>query len=145
MKVDTVGSLRAPLVVLAAAAVGLVGYLARDFLIPTSAGIILALILTPVVKRLERLRFPPALAAAVSVLSMTAIIAGLLAAAIPSVQGWAQQAPTLAIKLESKMRGLRDQLAQLEEVSKQVERATTPTPAPSTPALSRRRPNPRRS
>jgi predicted PurR-regulated permease PerM len=130
MRTDT-DALRAPLVVLAIAAIGLVGYLARDFLIPTAAGMVLALILTPVANTLERLRLPPSLAAALSVTAASLVVAGLLAIAIPSVQGWAQQAPMLTLKLESKLKGLRDQLARIEEVSKQVERATTPTPAPT--------------
>jgi predicted PurR-regulated permease PerM len=138
MKTDTADALRAPLVVLAIAAIGLVGYLARDFLIPTAGGMVLALILTPVANTLERLHLPPSVAAVLSVAAISLIVAGLLAIAIPSVQGWAQQAPLLTLKLESKLKGLREQLARIEEVSKQVERATTPTPtdgaAPATPA-----------
>jgi predicted PurR-regulated permease PerM len=129
MRTDPTVALRAPLVVLAIAAIGLIGYLARDFLIPTAAGMVLALILTPVANTLERLRLPPGVAAAISVVAMSLVVAGLLAIAIPSVQGWAQQAPMLTLKLESKLKGLREQLARIEEVSKQVERATTPTPA----------------
>lgn len=130
MSTTSVDALRAPLVVLAIAAVGLVGYLARDFLIPTAGGMVLALILTPVANSLERLHLPPGLAASLAVAVMSLVVAGLFAIAIPSVQGWAQQAPALTLKLEDKLKGLRDQLARIEEVSKQVERATTPTPPP---------------
>ena len=130
MKTDTADALRAPLVVLAIAAIGIVGYLARDFLIPTAGGMVLALILTPVANTLERLHLPPSVAAVLSVAAISLGVAGLLAVAIPAVQGWAQQAPLLTMKLERKLKGVREQLAQIEEVSKQVERATTPTPAP---------------
>ena len=130
MKTDTAVALRAPLVVLAIAAIGIVGYLARDFLIPTAGGMVLALILTPVANTLERLHLRPSLAAVLSVAAISLAVAGLLAVAIPAVQGWAQQAPLLTLKLESKLKGVREQLAKIEEVSKQVERATTPTPAP---------------
>ena len=43
--------------------------------------------LTPVANTLERLRLPPTLAAAVSVLLLTLVLAGLLALAIPSIAG----------------------------------------------------------
>ena len=56
-------AIRRPLIVLAVCAVGVVAYLARDFLIPTAAAIVLALILTPVAKKFERLRLPSTAAA----------------------------------------------------------------------------------
>ena len=57
-------AIRRPLIVLAVCAVAAVGYVARDFLIPTAGAIVLALMLTPVANTLERLRLPAALAAA---------------------------------------------------------------------------------
>src|SRR5712691_9728144 len=45
-------AIRRPLIVLAVCAVSVIGYLARDFLIPTAAAIVLALMLTPVAKTL---------------------------------------------------------------------------------------------
>ncbi|HYC66274.1 MAG TPA: AI-2E family transporter, partial [Reyranellaceae bacterium] len=128
MKPDTADALRAPLVVLAIAVVGFVGYFARDFLIPTAGAIVLALILTPVANALERLRLPVALAAALAVIFSTIAVGGLLALAVPSVQGWAQQAPMLTLKLQGKLEGLRQHIGRIEEVSKEVEKATTPAP-----------------
>lgn len=136
MTIESAATLRAPLVVLAVVAVGVCGYLARDFLVPTAGGIVLALLLTPVADMLERARLSATLAAAASVMLMALIIAGLLALAAPSVQGWAQQAPYLASRLESKLEGLRSSIAVLEEMSKRVERATAPqsTEGPAAPA-----------
>ena len=51
-------AIRRPLIVLAVCAVAALGYVARDFLIPTAGAIVLALILTPVANTFERLRVP---------------------------------------------------------------------------------------
>lgn len=71
--VQSGSAIRRPLIVLAVCAVGVVAYLARDFLIPTAAAIVLALILTPVAKKFERLRLPPTTAAGASV-SLLALV-----------------------------------------------------------------------
>ncbi len=70
-------AIRRPLIVLATCAVGVVAYLARDFLIPTAAAIVLALILTPVAKKFERLRLPPTAAAGASVSLLALVVTGL--------------------------------------------------------------------
>src|SRR6185369_5292426 len=84
-------AIRRPLIVLAVCAVAAVGYVARDFLIPTAGAVVLALMLTPVANTLERLRLPASVAAALSVLLLTLLLAGLLAVAIPSISNWAEQ------------------------------------------------------
>lgn len=124
-------AIRRPLIVLAVCAVGVVGYLARDFLIPTAGAIVLALTLMPVANALERLRVPKTLAAAASVLLLALVLAGVLALAIPSIAGWIADAPTLTYRLEKKLAGVRESIAAVRKVTKQVEEATTAAPAPS--------------
>lgn len=118
-------AIRRPLIVLAVCAVAAVGYVARDFLIPTAGAVVLALMLTPVANTLERLRLPASVAAALSVLLLTLLLAGLLAVAIPSISNWAEQAPFLTLTLERKLEGLRKSLAVVQEVSNRVEQATS--------------------
>lgn len=125
-------AIRRPLMVLAVCAVGVVGYLARDFLIPTAGAIVLALMLMPVASALERLRVPKTLAAAASVSLLALVLAGVLALAIPSIAGWIADAPTLTYRLERKLAGVRESIAVFQKVTKQVEEATTPAPEPST-------------
>jgi predicted PurR-regulated permease PerM len=128
-------AIRRPLMLLAVCAVGLIGYLARDFLIPTAAAIVLALMLTPVANALERAHLPPTPAAAASVSLLALLVAGLLGVAIPSISSWAAQAPYLTYTLERKLEGLRSSLAIVKQVSDRVEQATTAAPAsPATPA-----------
>src|SRR5207248_10648357 len=92
-------AIRRPLIVLAVCAVAAVGYVARDFLIRAAGAVVLALMLTPVANTLERIRLPVSAAAAVSVLLLTLLIAGLFTVAIPSISSWAEQAPFLTLTL----------------------------------------------
>lgn len=128
-------AIRRPLIVLAVCAVAALGYVARDFLIPTAGAIVLALILTPVANTFERLRIPPFMSAAASVLLLAMGLAALLAISIPALTNWIDQTPYLTYTLERKLKGVRESIAIMQEVSKQVEQAAsaaTPT-APATP------------
>ena len=126
-------AIRRPLIVLAVCAVGVVGYLARDFLIPTAGAIVLALMLTPGRQRIRAgassaARRPPPLRCSLLAL----VLAGLLAVAMPSLSSWIDQAPSLTYTLERKLEGLRKSLAAVKEVSDRVEQAATAAPAGST-------------
>lgn len=127
-----VSAIRRPLIVLAVCAVGVIAYLARDFLIPTAAAVVLALVLTPVAKRLERLRLPPTAAAGASVTLLGVLLAGLLVVATPALTSWAEQAPYLSYTLERKLEGLRKSMALVKQVTDRVEQATQATPAQAT-------------
>lgn len=122
-------AIRRPLIVLAVCAVGVVAYLARDFLIPTAAAIVLALIMTPVAKKFERLRLPPTAAAGASVSLLALLVAGVLAGSAPALSAWAEQAPYLTYTLERKLEGLRKSLAFVKQVTDRVEQATQAQPA----------------
>ena len=126
-------AIRRPLIVLAVCAVGVVAYLARDFLIPTAAAIVLALILTPVAKKFERLRMPPTAAAGASVSLLALVVAGLLLISAPAVSSWAEQAPYLTYTLERKLEGLRKSLAFVKQLTDRVEQVTQ-APQPETTA-----------
>ena len=117
-------AIRRPLIVLAVCAVGLVAYLARDFLIPTAAAIVLALILTPVARKFERLRLKPTAAAGASVSLLALVVAGLLVVSAPALSSWADQAPYLTYTLERKLEGLRKSLAFVKQLTDRVEQAT---------------------
>lgn len=122
-------AIRRPLIVLAICAVGIIAYLARDFLIPTAAAIVLALVLTPVAKKLERLHVPPTAAAGASVSLLALVVAGLLVVSAPAITSWAEQAPYLTYTLERKLEGLRKSLAFVKQVTDRVEQATQAQPA----------------
>jgi predicted PurR-regulated permease PerM len=124
-------AIRRPLIILAVCAVAAVGYVARDFLIPTAGAIVLALILTPVANALERFRLPPTAAAIVSVLLLALMVAGILSLVIPSIADWAAQGPFLTLTLQRKLEGLRKSLAFMQELTTKVEQAASATAAKS--------------
>lgn len=129
-------AIRRPLIVLAVCGVAALGYMARDFLIPTAGAVVLALILTPVANTLDRLRVPAAASAAASVTLLALGLVALLAVSIPALTNWLEQTPLLTYTLERKLEGVRKSLAFLQEVSKQVEQAAsaaTPDPAAAAP------------
>jgi len=125
-------AIRRPLIILAVCAVAAVGFVARDFLIPTAGAIVLALILTPVANTLEWLRLPPTLAAVVSVLLLALVLAGILSLVIPSIADWAAQGPFLTLTLQRKLEGLRKSLAFMQELTSKVEQAASATAAQPT-------------
>jgi predicted PurR-regulated permease PerM len=132
-----ISAIRRPLIVLAVCAVAAALYVARDFLIPTAGAVVLALILTPVANTIERLKLPPVAAAGASVVLLSLGLAALLAISIPALANWLGQGPVLTYSVERKLEGLRKSLAIVQEVTKQVEQATSgasPQPQPGKPA-----------
>jgi predicted PurR-regulated permease PerM len=124
-------AIRRPLIILAVCAIAAVGFVARDFLIPTAGAVVLALILTPVANALERVQLPSTAAAAISVLLLTLFFAGVLSLVIPSIADWAAQGPFLTLTLQRKLEGLRKSLAFMQELTNKVEEAATATTAKS--------------
>ena len=106
--------------------------MARDFLIPVAGAVVLALILTPAANTLERFRLPPSPAAAVSVILLSLGMAILLAVTIPALRNWLDQTPFLTYRMDRKLEGLRKSLTIVQEISKQVEQATTAATNPAT-------------
>ncbi len=120
-------AIRRPLIILAVCAVAAIGYMARDFLIPTAGAVVLALILTPVANSLERIHLPTTLAAVISVLLLAVVLAGILSLVIPSIADWAAQGPFLTLTLQRKLDGLRKSLAFMQELTSKVEQAASAT------------------
>ncbi len=88
--------------------------------------------MTPVAKKLERLRLPPTAAAGASVSLLALVVAGLLVVSAPAITSWAEQAPYLTYTLERKLEGLRKSLAFVKQVTDRVEQATQAQPAQTT-------------
>ncbi len=80
----------------------------EDFLIPTTIGAFLALILTPVVHRLERGGVPRALAAAGVVLTTLVLLGGAIYAALPTYDDYVERLPEIARDVERKLAPLQE-------------------------------------
>jgi predicted PurR-regulated permease PerM len=70
------------LVILTAIGVGFTLYAAREFLMPIAIALLLAIMLSPIARRLER-KLPATVAAGVITLGLVAILAGLLTLIAP--------------------------------------------------------------
>lgn len=79
-----------------------------DFLIPTTIGAFLALILTPVVSRLEQVGLPRAIAAGGVVLTALIILGSAIYAALPSYDDYVRRLPEIARDVERKLAPLQE-------------------------------------
>ncbi len=104
--------------ILTAIAIGAVAFAMKDIVVPTLFAFLLALALKPVAVTLERLKIPPALAAAVTVVFASAVIGAVVFVAAPMFSKFIDDAPQLMQKLEQRVRPLQ---ATLEEVSSATE------------------------
>ncbi len=106
--------------------VGALAYLGRPVLIPVSIAAVLALLLVPPMKWLERMRLPRTLAAFL-------VVAGLLGAVgvtVWQVSGpamrWVDRAPSALAQARDRLRELQQPMAQMAQAADQVEKLTRP-------------------
>lgn len=111
------------LVILTAIGVGFTLYAAREFLMPIAIALLLAIMLSPVARRLERF-MPTSLAAAVISLGLVAIVAGVMALLLPEMAVLSERLPQNVRRIEQKIAGFRSTLAGLERASAEIQQAS---------------------
>jgi predicted PurR-regulated permease PerM len=105
-----------------------IGVAAADMLAPTAVAIVLALILAPLSRALERIGIPAAVASiAVVVTTVSALIYGMVMFA-PTVSSLIKEGPSIVRSVEKKLQPLRKQLTAFESASQQISQATSPAP-----------------
>jgi predicted PurR-regulated permease PerM len=80
------------LVILTGIGVGFTLYAAREFLMPIAIALLLAIMLSPVARRLERF-MPASFAAALISLGLVAIVAGVMALLLPELATLSERLP----------------------------------------------------
>jgi predicted PurR-regulated permease PerM len=99
-------------------------YFASAVLIPITVALLLSILLSPFVDRLERIGLPRvAGAAAVIVITFGIISAGLIAVSSPA-QEWVTKLPESFKKVEQKLRSLKKPLQDFQKATQQIENAT---------------------
>ncbi|MBL8699818.1 MAG: AI-2E family transporter [Alphaproteobacteria bacterium] len=121
--------------VLAVGAVVFALHVMRDFLIPTAAAIVLAVMLSPISRVLERMRVPPLAASALTVVLVAGGCIALLIVVLPQMSELSTMAPRIARALESKLQSVRSLLTMVSQATKDVEAATTVTPDAAAPRV----------
>jgi len=101
-------------------------HVARSAVVPLLFAVLLAMLLSPGVAMLRRLRLPRPVAAAIVVASLIAVVGVGLNATWRPAQEWLETAPQTMRTLERKLRPVTRFIAKVESVSEQAERVTDP-------------------
>ena len=101
-------------------------HLARSAIVPVLFATFLALLLSPAVNTLARVRVPRAFGAAIVMVSLVAIVALALNATWRPAREWLDAAPTTMRTLERKLQPVTRIIAKVESVSEQAGRVTDP-------------------
>ena len=118
-------------------------HLAKPAVVPVLFAAFLAMLLSPAVAVLRRLRVPRAIAAAIVVISLVAIVGLGVNATWRPARDWLDTAPATMRTLERKLRPVTRFIAKVESVSEQAGHMTDPGPTkdvaspPATPTDSK--------
>lgn len=96
-------------------------YFAKDVVLPTVLGFMLALTLGPWVRWLSRRGIPSALSATVLIFGFAALIGIAVLLLGGKVTGWFDEIPRISYELRDKLRGLTESVAAVQDASEQVE------------------------
>lgn len=114
-------------------------HVAGSAVVPVLFAMFLAMLLSPAVSALRRLRLPRAIAAAVVVASLIGVVGLAFNATWKPAREWLDTAPTTMRTLERKLRPVTRLLAKVESVSEQAGRVAGPIAAgdadPSPPVI----------
>jgi predicted PurR-regulated permease PerM len=127
-------------VLLAFLAVGAILYFAAVAFIPVALGLFFALLLSPAVDRLQRLRMPRGLAAAIVMLALLLAGAVVVDGVSTPAKEWLARAPQTLRKLEQRIKPVRSVIAQVDAVKERADQLTegphAAAPAPAQPPAS---------
>jgi predicted PurR-regulated permease PerM len=113
-------TLRKAVILLSLLAVGVVLYWAQDVFIPVAVALFLALLLTPLVERLQRLRIRRGLAVAMVVIVVFAAAAVAINAVWSPAAEWLARAPQTMRKIDPRLRPLREMFERVDEVAQRA-------------------------
>lgn len=109
------------LVVLSLMAGTLAFYFAKDVLLPTILGLMMALTLSPIVRTAKRVGLPPPLTAFVLIFGIAGVlVVGGYAMSGP-VSNWMENLPQMAREVQFKLRGLFQSVERVQEAASQAE------------------------
>ena len=96
-------------------------YVAREVIMPLTFAVVLALLLQPALRLLERLRLPRTLAALLLIFALLGTIVGLGAAVSGPARSWAGKLPEGIPRLQEKLSFVREPVNTLQRFLQQVE------------------------
>lgn len=99
-------------------------YFAAPVLIPIAAAVLLALLLNPLVERLEALFFPRGVSAAIVVVAALGLVLTGLAQLAAPAQEWVAKLPGSFAKIEQKLRIVKKPIEDFQKATEKIESAT---------------------
>jgi predicted PurR-regulated permease PerM len=114
--------------------VGAILYFGAVAFIPVALALFFALLLSPAVDGLQRLRLPRALAACIVMLALVLAGAAIVDGVAAPAKEWLARAPQTIRKIEQRIRPVRSVIAQVDAVKERADQLTQgPHPAPAAP------------
>ena len=135
-------TLRKAVILLSLLAVGTLLYYAQDVFIPVAIALFLALLLNPVVDRLQRWRVRRGLAVAIVLVVVFAAAAAAINAVWTPATEWLARAPQTMRQIDPRLKPLREMFRRVDDVAERAGRLTQggtsvgTTPAILTPVMS---------
>jgi predicted PurR-regulated permease PerM len=105
-----------------------IGVAAADLLAPTAVALVLALILAPLSRALEKIGVPSGVASIVVVVTTISALAYGIVMFAPAVSNLIKEGPSIVQSVEKKLQPLRKQLSAFESASEQISQVTSPSP-----------------
>jgi predicted PurR-regulated permease PerM len=99
-------------------------YFAAQVLIPITVAVLLSVLLAPAVERLEALRVPRGLAAALIVTAALALIVGAILQLAAPAQDWVARMPASFNRVEERLKLIKKPIQDIQKATEQIENAT---------------------
>ena len=104
--------------------------------VPTVLAVLAAIALAPLARRIESLRVPPSLAAAMIVAGLLVTSAASIYALLPSAEAWNTRAPEVLRQIENRARQISDSLSEAFAIDSAADRTADASPGAPTSAAS---------
>jgi len=117
-------TLRKAIILLSLLAVGVVFYLAQDVLIPVAIALFLALLLTPAVDALQRLKMRRGIAVTIVMLIVFAASAAAINAVWTPATEWLARAPQTMRQIAPRLKPVREMFERFDDVAERAGRLT---------------------
>jgi len=106
-------------------------YIAQELLVPLTLGILFALLLSPIVSLLQRLRLPRAFGSALVLATVIALFVGALASLAQPARDWVANAPQTIRTIQHRFDDIRLPLREAREATRKIEDLTQSSPPPT--------------
>ena len=99
-------------------------YFAAQVLIPITVAVLLSVLLSPAVERLEHLGLPRGIASAIIVIAALALIVVAVVQLAGPAQEWVARAPASFSRIEERLKLIKKPIQELQKATEQIENAT---------------------